>query len=151
MNTIRLPRVLLPGRACGRAVVALRCAAGRARPRAAGPQRQGARGLRTMVSLANLAGHPRAARGQLDTAAASLGAQDGVDRAREAFVAARRAFKHVELGLEYYTPSTARGMNGPALPEVEETEGPEAVYPPTGFQVIEEVLYATIPGPSRSC
>jgi cytochrome c peroxidase len=112
-------------------------------------------------SASGSAGDPRAARtvaiwraaldtlalrvAQLDTAAASLGAQGGVDRAREAFVAARRAFKHVELGLEYYTPSTARGMNGPALPEVEETEGPEAVYPPTGFQVIEEVLYADDP------
>jgi cytochrome c peroxidase len=82
---------------------------------------------------------------QLDTSAASLGTDGGVDRARDAFVAARRAFKHVELGLEYYTPSTARAMNGPALPEVEETEGPEAVYPPTGFQVIEEALYADDP------
>ncbi|MGZ8468579.1 MAG: cytochrome c peroxidase [Gemmatirosa sp.] len=82
---------------------------------------------------------------QLDGAATSLRADGGVARAREAFVAARRAFKHVELGLEYYTPSTARGMNGPALPEVEETEGPEAVYPPTGFQVVEEALYADDP------
>jgi cytochrome c peroxidase len=36
-------------------------------------------------------------------------------------------------------------MNGPALPEVEETEGPEAVFPPTGFQVVEEALYAADP------
>jgi cytochrome c peroxidase len=36
-------------------------------------------------------------------------------------------------------------MNGPALPEVEETEGPEAVIPPTGFQVIEEVLFGDDP------
>lgn len=36
-------------------------------------------------------------------------------------------------------------MNGPALPEVEETEGPEAVIPPTGFQVVEEALYSDDP------
>ncbi|MCZ8206118.1 cytochrome c peroxidase [Gemmatimonas sp.] len=82
---------------------------------------------------------------QLDSAAARLAEPDGVERARNAFVAARRAFKLVELGLEYYTPSTARNMNGPALPEVEETEGPEAVFPPTGFQVIEEILYGEDP------
>lgn len=58
---------------------------------------------------------------------------------------ARQAFKRAEVGLEYYVPSTARGMNGPALPEVEEAEGPEAVFPPTGFQVVEEILYGDNP------
>jgi cytochrome c peroxidase len=81
----------------------------------------------------------------LDSASQGLRTDGGVARARAAFVAARRTFKHVEVGLEYYTPSTARNMNGPALPEVEETEGPEAVIPPTGFQVIEEVLFGDDP------
>ncbi|WP_291263569.1 cytochrome c peroxidase [Gemmatimonas sp.] len=81
---------------------------------------------------------------QLDTAA-TLSTPESVARARTAFVAARRAYKHVEVGLEYYVPSTSKGMNGPALPEVEESEGPEAVFPPTGFQVIEESLYGDDP------
>ncbi|MCE2952680.1 MAG: cytochrome-c peroxidase [Gemmatimonas sp.] len=81
---------------------------------------------------------------QLDTAA-TLSTPESVARARAAFVAARRAYKHVEVGLEYYVPSTSRSMNGPALPEVEESEGPEAVFPPTGFQVIEESLYGDDP------
>jgi len=82
---------------------------------------------------------------QLDSAAVSLDAPEEVALVRAAFIAARTAFKHAEVGLEYYVPSTSKGMNGPALPEVEETEGPEAVFPPTGFQVVEEVLYAEDP------
>ncbi|MCA0377375.1 MAG: cytochrome-c peroxidase [Gemmatimonadetes bacterium] len=68
-----------------------------------------------------------------------------VTAARHAFSDARRAFKHAEIGLEYYAPSTTREMNGPALPEVEESEGPEYVVPPMGFQVIEEQLFGDDP------
>ncbi len=82
---------------------------------------------------------------QLDSAVASLDDAAGVARARAAFRASRQAFKHAEIGLEYYAPSTTRSLNGPALPEVEEEEGPEAVIPPTGFQVVEELLFAENP------
>ena len=82
---------------------------------------------------------------QLDSAALALRTEAEVPRARLAFGNARRAFKLAELALEYYTPSTAREINGPALPEVDEEEGPEAVFPPTGFQVIEEALYGNEP------
>jgi len=81
----------------------------------------------------------------LDSAVHVMATAEQAEQARRAFVDARTAFKHVEVGLEYYYPSTARGMNGPALPEVEETEGPEAVMPPTGFQVIEEALFGDDP------
>ncbi len=81
----------------------------------------------------------------LDSAAHALSSATDVPRAREAFVAARRAFKLAEVALEYYTPTAAKEMNGPALPEVEDAEGPEAVFPPTGFQVIEELLYGDDP------
>lgn len=81
----------------------------------------------------------------LDAAAQSLRSAADVPRAQAAFVEARRAFKLVEVGLEYYMPSTAKEMNGPALPEVEDEEGPEAVFPPKGFQVIEELLYGDDP------
>jgi len=82
---------------------------------------------------------------ELDSAAMALTTVADVPRAQRAFVNARRAFKLAELALEYYTPSTAKEMNGPALPEVDEEEGPEAVFPPTGFQVIEEGLYGDDP------
>lgn len=75
---------------------------------------------------------------------------DRRSRAREAFDAARAAFKRVEVGLEYCAPFTARAMNGPALPAVEETEGPEAVYDPTGFQVIEEGMFGDAPRQEQS-
>ncbi|WP_373064310.1 cytochrome c peroxidase [Gemmatimonas sp.] len=82
---------------------------------------------------------------QLDSAALTLRTVADVPRAKQAFVNARRAFKLAELALEYYAPSTSREINGPALPEVDEEEGPEAVFPPTGFQVIEEALYGDAP------
>jgi cytochrome c peroxidase len=82
---------------------------------------------------------------RLDTAALALHMPADVPQVQAAFVEARRAFKLAEVGLEYYMPSTAKEMNGPALPEVEDEEGPEAVFPPKGFQVIEEVLYGEDP------
>ncbi|MBL0937563.1 MAG: cytochrome-c peroxidase [Gemmatimonadaceae bacterium] len=88
----------------------------------------------------------------LDAAARRIngsGADVQIAETRQAFMAAREAFKHAEVALEYYAPSTARSMNGPALPEVEENEGPEAVFPPTGFQVVEEILYSEDPTAER--
>lgn len=64
-----------------------------------------------------------------------------VEAARAAFTVARTHFKHAEVGLEYYAPSTTRELNGPAQPEVEEMEGPEFIVPPTGFQVVEDGLF----------
>ena len=86
---------------------------------------------------------------QLDSAAVALRTDADVPRIRTAFIDARRAFKLAELALEYYTPTTAKEMNGPALPEVDDEEGPEAVFPPTGFQVIEEALYGDAPVSER--
>ncbi len=63
--------------------------------------------------------------------------------AQAAFAQARHAFKRIEFLTWYYEPSTARAMNGPALPDVEDEEGPETVVAPEGFQVIEELLFPT--------
>ncbi len=81
----------------------------------------------------------------LDSAAVEL-AQAPTDSsaamfAQRQFANARAAFKRVEFLAAYYEPSTTRAMNGPALPRVEDEEGPEAVFPPEGFQVIEELLF----------
>ena len=59
---------------------------------------------------------------------------------QQAFLDARKAYKAVEVFAEYYNPSTAKGINGPALDEVE-PDNPEYPAPPTGFQVIEELLF----------
>lgn len=94
-------------------------------------------------------------RAELDTLSAALAILDSavqvlntparIAHARSAFSTARLAFKHAEAGLEYYAPSTTREMNGPALPEVEEGEGPDVVLQPTGFQVVEEQLFGEDP------
>lgn len=52
----------------------------------------------------------------------------------------RIAYKKIELFVDYYYPSTAKAINGPALFEVE-AENPAKPNPPSGFQVIEEKLF----------
>ena len=68
---------------------------------------------------------------------------------REAFREARRRFKRIEGALAYYAPTTTRAINGPPVPEVEETEGPEILMPPSGFQVLEGLLYLDDPSRHR--
>ena len=65
-----------------------------------------------------------------------------VRAARGRLTEARLAFKRIEFISAYYEPTTIAAMNGAALPRVEAQEGPEVVFPPEGFQVIEELLYA---------
>lgn len=86
---------------------------------------------------------------RLDSAVSTLTTDDDVQRARRVFADARVSFKHVELALEYYAPTTSRDINGAALPHAEEQEGPEIVTPPTGFQVVEEALFSANPRAER--
>ena len=81
---------------------------------------------------------------QLDSATTRLASNPTPTSAASAqvhFRDARLAFKRIEFLAAYYEPSTTRAMNGPALPRVDDEEGPEAVFPPEGFQVIEELLF----------
>ena len=81
---------------------------------------------------------------QLDSATTRLASDPTPASAASAqvhFRDARLAFKRIEFLAAYYEPSTTRAMNGPALPRVDDEEGPEAVFPPEGFQVIEELLF----------
>lgn len=75
------------------------------------------------------------------SSAESTGRHETRAEAQTRFAEARDSFKRVELAIEYYTPSAGRELNGPALPEVEDGEGPEVVLEPTGFQVVEEMLF----------
>ncbi len=59
---------------------------------------------------------------------------------RSHFKKFRIAYKKIELFVDYYYPSTAKAINGPALFEVE-AENPAKPNPPSGFQVIEEKLF----------
>ena len=84
----------------------------------------------------------------LDTLVRGAATAPGLARAQVAFRHARERYKRAEVALEYYAPSTARAMNGPPVPEVEETEGPETVLAPSGFQVIEALLFANEGAPA---
>ncbi len=84
----------------------------------------------------------------LESSVVDLAAAEGdrpsvaeINEAQANFRAARAAFKRSEFLTAYFEPSTTRAMNGPALPRVEDEEGPEIVFPPEGFQVIEELLF----------
>ena len=60
---------------------------------------------------------------------------------RAEFAACRQEYKHLEFVIEYYYPHAAGRINGAALPETEPGE-PGEVIPPSGFQVLEEYVYA---------
>jgi len=88
----------------------------------------------------------------IDSLAAAVDALEGAVRvlngsaaalseAHLRFARARRFYKRIEYIAAYYSPTTTDLMNGPALPRVEEDEGPDVVFPPEGFQVIEEQLF----------
>ncbi|WBA43318.1 cytochrome c peroxidase [Hymenobacter canadensis] len=70
-------------------------------------------------------------------------------RQRQAFLAARLAWKRVELLAEYYSPSTAKALNGPALGEVEEFDQQQRVRAPEGLQVLETYFYPALYAPDR--
>ncbi|MEJ8844749.1 cytochrome c peroxidase [Lacibacter sp. H375] len=54
------------------------------------------------------------------------------------FSKARNTYKQVEWAVEYFMPTTARFVNGPALDELEIEEN--TAFEPEGFQVIEELI-----------
>ncbi|GAA4384497.1 cytochrome-c peroxidase [Hymenobacter koreensis] len=60
---------------------------------------------------------------------------------RTHFAACRAEYKHLEFAVEYYYPNAAQRLNGAALPEAEPSEPNEPTLP-TGFQVLEEHVYA---------
>lgn len=59
---------------------------------------------------------------------------------RHAFALARTRYKHIEALVEYYLPTTADLINGPALDEMEEND-PEKVIVAEGFQPLEEIVF----------
>ena len=83
---------------------------------------------------------------RLDSALATLqtavaaGAPDTT--VQGAFREARLAYKDLEYLAEYFNPYTARAMNGPPIAKVEEDDPTQTVVPPTGFQVVEGLLFA---------
>ncbi len=58
---------------------------------------------------------------------------------QKSFETSRIAYKKIEWAVEYFTPEPARFINGPALDELEVEEN--KFLSPSGFQVIEELIY----------
>ena len=63
----------------------------------------------------------------------------------EAFKEARTHFKAIEFFLAYHYPGTAKKLNGPALPWIEDYDPNATLIDPEGFQVVEELLYTDEP------
>jgi cytochrome c peroxidase len=61
------------------------------------------------------------------------------EKLHKSFESSRIAYKKVEWAIEYFTPDPARFINGPAIDELEVEEN--KFLSPTGFQVIEELIY----------
>lgn len=67
---------------------------------------------------------------------------------RKSFLAGRKKYKQIEFALEYFSPYTAKYINGPALDEIEAEE--HTTFEPGGLQVIEELLYPHFDTSSQS-
>lgn len=59
---------------------------------------------------------------------------------RESFKKARVKYKAIEFLTEYYYPTTSKAINGAAIPEIE-ADNPNYPTEPSGFQVIEELIF----------
>ncbi|MCD6064645.1 MAG: hypothetical protein K0R82_2556 [Flavipsychrobacter sp.] len=67
---------------------------------------------------------------------------------KEQFKNCRLVYKEIEFLVEYYYPGAANRINGAPLLEAEPSE-PEEPQHPTGFQVLEELVYEEITSDSR--
>ena len=87
----------------------------------------------------------RGAVARLESDVAAFGA-GGTDAAavRRSFESARDAWKRVEYLVEYYAPTAADEINGPAIDEIEPFDPNRLQIPAEGFQVIEELLYPAL-------
>ncbi len=65
--------------------------------------------------------------------------KNNVSQIKQAFLAARAQYKTIEYYLEYFFPTTAVMLNGAPVDEIE--LGENLVENPTGFQVMEAIIY----------
>lgn len=66
--------------------------------------------------------------------------QNNVGQIKQAFLAARAQYKTIEYYLEYFFPTTAVMLNGAPVDEIE--LGENLIENPTGFQVMEAIIYS---------
>lgn len=73
-----------------------------------------------------------------DAMLSALASQDE-ESVQKQFLRMRSTYKHIESLTEYYFPAISRTINGPALDKFE--EGDDKIISPSGFQVIEEMIF----------
>lgn len=64
------------------------------------------------------------------------------EKVHRLFTKARRHYKRIEGISEFHFPGVSEAINGPALPEVDEYD--DKIVEPTGFQVIEELIFPEV-------
>ncbi|WP_165864822.1 cytochrome-c peroxidase [Rufibacter latericius] len=75
-------------------------------------------------------------------------AQNGSsEEVMQAFLQTRMAYKKIEWFTEYYAPTASKEMNGAPLPEIEIEE--TRVFPPSGLQVMEEMVFPALQDKER--
>ena len=76
---------------------------------------------------------------------AQEGSAENKDQLVETFKEIRTHFKPIEFIIGQHFPGTAKKLNGPALPWIEDYDPNATIIDPEGFQVIEELLYVEEP------
>jgi len=66
--------------------------------------------------------------------------KENINELKDLFTRCRFVYKKKEAITEYYFQGITKRINGPALPDVKTEDG--QVWPPHGFQVIEQFLYS---------
>lgn len=69
------------------------------------------------------------------------------EKIRKSFLQARKQYKKMEFYMEYFFPTTSVFLNGAPIDEIE--LGENLVEPPTGFQVMEELIYEAATSENR--
>jgi cytochrome c peroxidase len=81
---------------------------------------------------------------QLDLLSQMVTEHQPVTVLQNSFAQCRQWYKKTEALVEYYFQGLTKRINGPALPDVKPEDG--QVWPPHGFQVIEQYLYGGYTG-----
>ncbi len=70
-----------------------------------------------------------------------------IDSLKQQFLKTRLRYKKMEALVEYYFQGMNKRINGPALPDVKTDDN--QVFPPHGFQVLEQILFSTLDDSTR--
>lgn len=73
--------------------------------------------------------------------------KQSIDHLKQQFLVTRLRYKKMEALVEYYFQGMNKRINGPALPDIKTEDN--QVFPPHGFQILEQILFSEIDDSSR--